>query len=372
MLGRRLSLFLPTLDDGGAERVMLQLCAGFAARGHAVDLVVAIPGGPLESQIPTSVRVVDLTARRSVGALPALVRYLRRETPQALLSTLEHSNILAVWASWLSRTGVRVVLREASVVLPRDEIHGPRQQVQRTLMRSTYPAASAIVAVSKSVAQSLVERLGLAPALVQTIYNPVVTPDLDEKASAPLDHPWFSPGAPPVVLGVGRLAPEKDFATLVRAFAEVRAKRAAHLLILGEGKERPALEALARELGVADDVRLAGYDHNPFRYMRRSTVFVLSSIFEGLPGALIQAMACGCRVVSTDCPGGSREVLQADSPSPLGTLVPTRDAPRLARAIVDLLADADRGPARVEQPVERFSERAALDAYLDVLHARPA
>jgi glycosyltransferase involved in cell wall biosynthesis len=283
----RLALLLPTLDDGGAERVMLQLCAGFAARGYDVDLVVAIPGGPLESQIPSAVRVVDLAASRTVGALPALVRYLRRERPVALLSTLEHSNILAVWAGWLSRTGIRVVLREASILFPRDQMRGMRPHVQRALMRAFYPGASAIVAVSKSVEQSLVEGLGTPPDLIRTIYNPVVTSDLDQKAEAPLDDPWFFAGAPPVVLGVGRLAPEKDFATLVRAFATVRAAREARLVILGEGKERAALEALTRELGVSADVRLPGYDHNPFRYMRRSPVFVLSSIFEGLPGALI-------------------------------------------------------------------------------------
>ena len=363
----RIALFLPTLDDGGAERVMLQLGAGFSARGHAVDLVVAIPGGPIESQIPSTVRVVDLAARRSVAALPSLVRYLRRERPAALLSTLEHSNILAVWAGRLARANTRVVLREASVLLPRDQMHGLRPHVQRALMRRVYPGASAIVAVSKSVEQDLIDGLGIAPAQIRTIYNPVVGPDLHQKADATLDDPWFAAGAPPVILGVGRLAPVKDFPTLLRAFAKVRARRAVRLVILGEGKERVTLEALARELGVQADVQLRGYDPNPFRYMRRSAVFVLSSLFEGLPGALIQAMACGCRVISTDCPGGSREIIEAGASRSLAQLVPMRDPTQLAAAIVALLDDADRGPTRVEHRVELFSEHASLDAYLDVL-----
>jgi glycosyltransferase involved in cell wall biosynthesis len=364
MATRRLALFLPTLDDGGAERVMLQLGASFLARGFPVDLVLAIPGGPLDSQVPPGVRVVDLRARRSIAALPALTGYLRRERPAALLATLEHSNILAVWANALSLTKTRIVLREANVLLPRDQMKGLRPHLLRALMRGFYRQAAAIVAVSESVAESLRDGLGVAPHKIRTIYNPVVTEAIAAKSTAPLDDPWFADGAPPVVLGVGRLAPQKDFSTLIRAFARVRRDRAARLVILGEGEERASLEALARELGVGDDVRLPGYDHNPFRYMARATVFALSSIFEGLPGALIQAMACGCRVISTDCPGGSREILDGGRHGPL---VPMRDPEALAHGIATLLDEAARGPARRTHDVARFTEAAAIDQYLDVL-----
>ncbi len=365
-----LALFLPRLDDGGAERVMLQLGAAFSARGHAVDLVVAVPGGPLEPRVPRGVRLIDLGARRSIQALPALARHLRRERPHAILSTLEHANILAVWAVKLARTSTRTVLREASVLLPRDQMRGLRPHVQRALMRRVYPMASAVVAVSKSVEDDLVTGLGLRRGHVRTIYNPVVEAGLEAKANEPLDDPWFEPGQPPVILGVGRLSPEKDFATLIRAFAEVRAKRPARLVILGEGKERGALEALAKELGVAGDVRLPGYDVNPFRYMRRARVFVLSSLYEGLPGALIQAMACGCRVVGTDCPGGVGETIELASAPGAGVIVPRRSPSRVAAAVLQLLEDAERGPERVVHRVEPFSERTSVDAYLDVLRGR--
>ena len=304
----RLALFLPTLDDGGAERVMLQLAASFSARGHAVDLVVAVPGGPLEGHVPAGPRVVGLGASRTSLALPALVRYLRRERPVTLLSTLEHANVVAVGAAALARTGVRIVLREANVLLRGGEL-GRRARLLRALMRPAYRAADQIVAVSRGVAASLAQQLGVDTGRVRTIYNPIVTAGLPEKAAAPLDDPWFAPDAPPVVLGVGRLAPQKDFPTLLRAFAQVRAEREARLILLGEGPERRPLEQLARQLGVAADVRLPGTDHNPFRYMSRAAVFALSSIYEGLPGVLIQALACGCRVISTDGPGGAREVL---------------------------------------------------------------
>jgi glycosyltransferase involved in cell wall biosynthesis len=358
------ALFLPTLDDGGAEHVMLQLGASFAARGLAVDLVIGVPGGPLEPRIPAAVRVVDLGAPRTTRALPGLVRYLVRERPSALLSTLEHANVLAVWARALARAKTRLVLREASVLVPEAEMRGLRPRLLRALMRWFYPSASAVVAVSESVAVSLVERLGLAAAQVRTIYNPIVTSDIAARAAEPLDDPWFAPGAPPVVLAVGRLAPAKDFATLLRAFARLRAQRPARLVILGEGAARGALEALARELGVGAEVRLPGFEPNPFRYMARAPVFALSSINEGLPGALIQAMACGCRVISTDCPGGSREVLEDGA---LGLLVPPRDPEALARGITELLAEAARTPDRPRHPLERFAERAAIDQYLEVL-----
>jgi glycosyltransferase involved in cell wall biosynthesis len=365
----RLTLFLPTLDDGGAEHVMLQLGASFVARGLAVDLVVGVPGGPLEPRIPPGVRVVDLAAPRTTRALPGLARYLARERPSALLSTLEHANVLAVWARALARSRTRLVLREANVLVPDAEMHGVRPYLLRALMRRFYPWASAIIAVSKSVAASLIDGLGLSPAQVRTIYNPIVTPDIASRAAEPLDDPWFALGAPPVVLAVGRLAPEKDFATLLRAFARLRAARAARLVILGEGKERGALEALAHELGIGGEVRLPGFEPNPFRYMARAPVFALSSIYEGLPGALIQAMACGCRAISTDCPGGSREVLEDGA---LGPLVRPRDPAAMARGLAALLDEAARTPARPRHPLGRFTEAAAVDQYLDVLGAAPA
>ncbi len=361
---RTLALFLARLDDGGAEHVMLQLAKSFSTLGHSVDLVVAVPGGPLESQVPSQVRLVDLGARRAILALPALVAYLRHSRPSALLSTLEYANVLALWARALSRAQTRVVVREASVARPVNELGGARFRAERWLMRRYYSRAESVVAVSRAVGISLIEQVGLPPARICTIYNPVVTDSLYVKAREPLEDPWFAPGAPPVVLGVGRLAPEKDFHSLISAFARVCSVRPAHLVILGEGPERASLEALSRQLGIESLVRLPGFDPNPFRYMQRSTVFVLSSVFEGLPGALIQAMACGCRVISTDCPGGSREVLEG---SESGLLVPPRSVPELSAGILRHLEEAERNPGRIEHPVDRFSERASVTEYLRVL-----
>jgi glycosyltransferase involved in cell wall biosynthesis len=248
-------------------------------------------------------------------------------------------------------------------------MRGLKPHLLRTLMRIFYRGSGQVIAVSKGVEESLVTDLGLPSRLVRTIYNPIVGPDIARLAAAPLDDPWFAPGEPPVVLGVGRLVSQKDFVSLLRAFALVRADRPVRLVILGEGAERVVLEALGRELGIEQDLRLRGFEQNPFRFMSRSSVFVLSSVFEGLPGALIQAMACGCRVVSTDSPGGASEILRGCERSH-GRLVPMRDPSAIADAIKGMLDEAARGPGRARHDVERFTEQASVDQYLYVLGAR--
>jgi glycosyltransferase involved in cell wall biosynthesis len=197
---------------------------------------------------------------------------------------------------------------------------------------------------------------------VVTIRNPIVAPHLTSLADAPLDHPWLVPGAPPVILGVGRLSPQKDFATLIRAFRTVRARRPARLVILGEGEQRAELQALIAAEDLAADVALPGFEPNPLRYMRRAAMLALSSRHEGLPGALIEAMACGTPVVATDCPSGPAEVLENGR---YGRLVPVGDADALANAI-DATLD-DPAPPAVAERAAAFGVEAAVAAYLEVL-----
>jgi glycosyltransferase involved in cell wall biosynthesis len=202
-------------------------------------------------------------------------------------------------------------------------------------------------------------------------YNPVTTDDLPRLAAEPLDHPWVAPGAPPIVLGAGKLKPQKAFDVLLRAFSHMRARRPARLVILGEGPERSRLEALARKLGVAGDVALPGFAANPFAWMSRCGVFALSSAWEGLPGVLIQALACGCPVVSTDCPSGPSEILE---PGGLGRLVAVGDTEALAAAIEEALteppstAEARRDRAR-EFSVERIAPRYLAALFADATPA---
>jgi glycosyltransferase involved in cell wall biosynthesis len=231
------------------------------------------------------------------------------------------------------------------------------------LIRWFYPWADRVVAVSKAARDDLIRTTGVPADLVTTIYNPVVTDELIEKAQEHLDHPWFAKDAPPVILGVGRLESQKDFGTLIRAFYRIRSEREARLVILGEGSQRAMLNRLVQTLGMDDNVQMPGFVNNPFKYMARANAFVLSSRFEGLPGVLIQAMATGCPVVSTDCPSGPREILEGER---WGTLVPVGDEEALATAVLQTM-DAPRRPDELRARAQYFSASRAVDQYLDAL-----
>ena len=353
------ALFLPSLRGGGAERVMVNLAGAFTKAGVKVDLVVAEAEGPYLAEVPPDVRLVDLRASRVAFSLPGLVRYLREERPWTLVSAMDHANLIAIWARDLARVPVRIVVSVHNT-LSRSlaQARNARARLIPLGIRLFYPRAEAVVAVSQGVAEDLARLTGLPRESIHVVYNPVLTPELFAKAEEPLDDPWFAPGEPPVILAVGRLTKQKDFQTLVRAFALVRKGRPARLMILGEGEERPGLEALVRDLDLTGDVALPGFVENPYKYMKRASVFVLSSRYEGLPTVLIEAMACGAPVVSTDCPSGPSEILEGGK---WGRLVPVGRADLLAQAIEDTLKMPVRVPLGA---LAKFSLEHALNAYL--------
>lgn len=363
MSQNRVALFVPTLCSGGVERVMLNLAGGLAGRGFQVDLLAGRAEGELRSQVPAGVRLIDLGGKRVLATLPALVRYLRRERPTVLLSAMDHTNVVALWARKIARVPTRVVI-SAHCILSREARAGKlrRARVLPFFVRHFYPWADQVVAVSNGVAEDLVRVTGLARERIQVIYNPVITPEFRARAQARLDHPWFQAAAPPVVLAVGRLSVEKDHATLLRAFAQVRRLQPARLLILGEGKERAALEALAGSLGIREDFALPGYAENPLAYMARSAVFVLSSSFEAFGLVLVEAIAAGVPLVATDCESGPREILEEGKH---GRLVPVGDHEALAAAILDALKQARQAPTA--EFLTRFELSTALDSYVRVL-----
>lgn len=363
MPDRAIALYLPSLRGGGAERAMVTLANGFAERGYAVDLVLAKAEGPFLPEVARKVRIVDLGARRVVSSLPGLVRYLRRERPRAMLSALNHANVIALLARRLAGVPTRLVVSErAHLSSSLGSAPSLRGRLMPWFMRRTYPWADGVVAVSAGVADDLAQAIGLPRQRIAVVYNPVVTDEVLVGAEAPLDHPWFAPGEPPVVLSAGRLTMQKDFGVLLRAFAHLRAQRPARLMILGEGELRPELESLTQQLGIHADVALPGFRDNPYAYMRRAAVFVLSSRFEGLPNALIQAMACGTPVVSTDCPSGPAEILEDGQ---WGRLVPVGDAAALAEAILATLAETN--PPDVARRARDFGVDQAVDGYLRVM-----
>jgi glycosyltransferase involved in cell wall biosynthesis len=359
----RIAVFLPSLHCGGAERVMLRLAEAFAVSGPSVDLVVAAAEGPYLSQISSHVRLVDLRAGRVLASLPGLVRYLRQHRPTALLSAMEHANLVALWARGLARVSTRIVVSIHITVSDARNDQPLRGRLATAYTGLFYKAAQGVVAVSEAVADDFANVTGFRRSCIRTIYNPVVTPELAVLAESPVNDPWFAGGEPPVVLGVGRLTPQKDFPTLLHAFARVRAQLPVRLLILGEGEKRPELEALIQKLGLARDVRLPGYVDNPFAYMGRCSVFVLSSAYEGLPTALIEAMACGAPVVSTACASGPAEILEDGR---YGCIVPTGDPDAMALAILTTLQNRP-DTLRARHRAEMFSVDASATQYLRLL-----
>ncbi len=403
----RIAILLDDLSGGGVERTMLTLADGFVKHGHAVDVVLGRRTGPLEGELPAGARVVVLDARpgwlarlailradpgglgvlarpvllarqkrlgRMLPRLPSLVAYLRRDRPDMLVSAKFRPNLCAVWACARAAGPTRLVLTERTSPTEHFATEQPhaRHRVVAALMNRYYPRADRIVTVGRDLADDLARFASLPRERIQAIHNPVVDERIDTAAREPPDHPWLAPGEPPVVLGVGRIEGRKGFATLLRAFALVRAHRPARLVILGKAKERDSkpsaagtrheqeLAALARELGIAEDVSFPGFKPNPYAYMARAAVFVLASDYEGLPGVLIQAMACGCPVVSTDCPTGPREILRGGW---FGPLVPVGDHARMADAITHML-DTPTPASQLRARAWQFSVDAAVETYL--------
>lgn len=362
-VGTKLAIFLPSLRGGGAERAMLNLAHGFAKYGHAVDLVLAQAKGPYLSEVNKSIRLVDLKALRVLSSLPTLARYLRHEHPTALISALDYANVVALWARRLARTSIRVLVNEQNTISRSARNSARRRQrIVPQLIKRFYPWADFVVGNSQGVANDLKQVTGLPWERIKILYNPVVMPELREKAWAPLDHPWFELDKPPVILAVGRLTKQKDFPTLIHAYAKVLQNQPARLLILGEGPDRAELETLVRQLGLEDTVAMPGFVENPYAYMSRSALYVLSSRWEGLPTVLIEALYCGAPVIATDCPSGPREIL-ADGQH--GQLVPVGDVAALARAMESGLA------AKTPQPTKEswhpFTLEAVVNQYVQLL-----
>ena len=394
----RIAVLLPSLEGGGAERSMLNLVKAFLAQGRAVDLVLCKAKGAYLGEIPEGANMIELPPAGcmqtrwkaavenildfrallrpvllaskiapEVARIESLRRYMEQHRPDVILSALTYCNLVAIWAKQGSNLNVPVVVSErialSTYCSSPSNFRKWRWRYLPELVRRTYPGADAVVSVSNQVADDLTTVVGLDKASVTTIYNPVVDNVLRTNAQEPLEHTWFSSQAVPVILGVGRLTEQKDFSTLMRAFADVRATREARLVLLGEGRLRADLEDLARKLGIQEDVNMPGFVENPFQYMARASVLVVSSEYEGLPGVLIQALACACPVLSTDCPGGSREIL-ADGK--YGPLVDVGDADGMAKAILaqlDSPTDKDVLLGRAED----FSVARATGNYLDLI-----
>ncbi|MDJ0571371.1 MAG: glycosyltransferase [Pleurocapsa sp. MO_192.B19] len=361
-MNRAIAFFIPAMYGGGAERVVLNLLEGMTAKDLPLDLVLASAEGPYFDRVPQTVNIVDLKAGRIIKSILPLVRYLRTNRPRVLISHLGHANVIALVANYLSGTNTPiVVVQHNTLSAARSTLW--RANLIKPMMKWLYRHADAVVTVSQAAARDLEIGLGLAEKSVQTIYNPIVDRRLLAQANEPLNEPWLQPGSPPVFLSIGRLTAQKDFATLLRGFATVNQQLDARLIILGEGELRQELEALAQNLGIAESVSLPGFVNNPYPYFKAASAFVLSSRWEGLPTVLIEALACGCPVVATDCPSGPLEILAQGK---YGHLVPIGDSAALAAAMIQVLDKSPETEFLVKRSQDFAVERSVTE-YLQLI-----
>ena len=396
----------------GAEQVAALLAKGFADRGYMVDFLVEDERGWLIEDLKRynqNIRIRNLnktgigrvlerifriyaalkvllsffadwldrsslcnirlarTILKKKFPLLALSTYVRKQRPSAVISLLNDSNVALLLARCAHKQDTRLIVSVHNTISI--SANGAEKKWNRSvpdLMRCLFHRADTIVAVSRGVADDLINKVKLPTSNIEAVYNPVVRPELYALAKEPVHHPWLKNKSCPVLIAASKLKPQKDIPTLLQAFALVRKNRPVHLVVLGEGPEHESLRHLAQNLGVESDVDLVGFVQNPFAFFSRADVFVMSSAWEGLPTALIEAMACGCPVVSTDCPSGPAEILENGH---YGKLVPIGDHRALATAIEDTL-DSPPPRQRLLKRAEYFSLQNSIDHY-EALVRRP-
>ena len=368
-----IAFVITNLGDSGASRILLQTAEGLIGLGHRVDIVLLRPGIRHHQEIPAAARLVlsesasDALEADEESRIPASVcrwhmekvgkvllkdagrllqalnwhplslptagmfksalfvaDYVRKETPDCVLPALPNGNVVATLI-------VKSLLNYLPIVIPVVHSMLENRRLRDRIRYSTLMAHSDhIVAVSEGVRHNVSVKAGLPKERITTIYNPVVTPRLAELSREIPPHPWLTGGGAPIILSAGRFVRVKDFPTLIRAFQKLSIVQPVRLILLGDGSERKNLTALVRELDLEDRVSMPGWVDNPYAFMARASLFAISSRMEGLPTVLIEALACGCPCVSTDCPSGPAEILEGGR---IGRLVPIGDVEALAEAM---------------------------------------
>ena len=366
----KLAILVSFSGQGGVERMVTNLCRAFVATPIDLDVLLIKAQGPYVDRLPNNANIIRLRAKHSLTSVWEVSRYLRTERPTALLAIKHRAILAALRARRLAGTTTPISGRLGTTVSAALASKSRRrQQSWYRAMRRHYPQLETLVAVSQGVADDVMAITDMKPPQIAVVRNPTITPELLQAAEHPVEHPWLQTGSDiPVILGVGRLTEQKDFPTLLSAFALVRAQRQARLIILGDGRLRSDLLAQAETLGVAEDVALPGFQDNPWAWMKRASVFALSSRWEGSPNTLTEAMGLGVPVVSTDCPSGPKELLDSGRVAPL---VAMGDTEALADALLSTLAHRPDGTDLVEA-VSAYHQTSSAAGYLEVLGLAPS
>jgi glycosyltransferase involved in cell wall biosynthesis len=362
---KKIALFIPSLRGGGAEKIFVNLANGFIEKNLKVDLVLAQKEGPYLKDLSEKINIINLNKKRILFSLLPLIKYLKKEKANILISALSHANIIALMANFLINNKVKIIVTEHNPIsIKNNKLSFLKKILTKFFIKKLYKKAKGVVAVSQGVADDFVETLNISKNNLFTIYNPINILDIKEKSKQEIYHKWLNDNKHETIIAVGRLAIQKNFLLLIKAVEIVRKKIDIKLIILGEGEERNNLENLIKELNLQDSIDLVGFVDNPYAFLSKSNVFILSSIHEGLPTVLIEAMACGTPVVSTDCPSGPSEILEDGK---YGKLVPVNDPEALAKAIIETLNNPIDSK-KLQKRANFFSVENSVNKYLEIIN----
>ena len=401
----KLAFLIPNLQSGGVQKVITIVASAMVERGHDVTILVLGETGALASTLHPGAKIEILAKSNALASiwagyradpqafwtlrphllaarnrsktldyLPALARYLKSAGLDTLFSATPYLNMDAALARQLAGASCRLIASERSHLSSGKQRKIWRAERLRGAMAYCYAKADLILAVSQGVAADLAATLGIDPVKIQTLHNPTVPDDADQRVAAPVDHPWFEDTAMPVMLAIGRPSYQKDYNMLLKAFAAVNAQRPVRLAIIGStsdtkkrAKTLDHLQSLADGFGFGERLAFLGWQQDPFPYIARAQLLVLSSRWEGLPNVLLEALACGTPIVSTDCPSGPHEILAGGK---FGELVPVGDHAAMAAAILAPLANPP-AKAYLQERAKAFDKTSSLDGYEAILTGRP-
>ena len=360
-LNARIAILLPNLAGGGAEHVNIWLAKEFLKRGFCVEFVLLQKTGELVDLIPEGAEIYDLRAVRFRSAILPLVKYMRNRKPGAVIANMWPLTSVAVLAHRLARARCRLLVSEHCTLSHHEGKRGLMHNIAlRASLASTYRLADERVAVSAGVASDLALLSGIRRDRFEVVYNPIPAPMFTDKNEA--EEVWGG-WTGKRVISVGALKPEKNYTVLIEAFSRLLRKQDAKLLLLGDGPLRCELELQIADRGLEGKVLMPGFRINPVPFYRSADLFVLSSDYEGFGNVIVEALACGLPVVSTDCPGGPAEILDFGR---FGALVSCGDPKALADAMFEMLNQSHDRMALMDRAAD-FLPHLAADKYLRLL-----
>ena len=368
-----LTILIPHLYMGGAEKVTVNLIKALEIQGVNIDLLLLTQkdlktreaNNLIAKQFTDNVNIIYMPSYRAMGSLPWLFSYMKKKEPTSFLSVLDNMNTLTIITSILNRNKHKIFLTIHNNISNELKLKSNFKQVVISyFVKYIYKHARKIITVSNGISDNLVFNYKIPQNCIKTIYNPIITPDIAVKAKEDCPHPWLNTPTKPVILAVGSFRPQKDFPTLIKAFSIVRKQMDVRLIILGEGTLRKELESMIKALNIEDSVSLPGFSDNVYSFMAKANLFVLSSKTEALPTVLIEALACNTPVISTDCEYGPREILENGK---FGTLVKPGNCREMANAICNFLKK-EKGNIDIDKSkLEKYSDNYAASEYMKIL-----